>query len=43
MLKNKILQYRMVKGSVAPPKSFYVTTQMEKDRHTLIEQSVNLV
>ena len=41
---NEIQQYRMVKGRVAPPKClFHVATQIEKDRYTLIEQSVHLV
>ena len=33
-----------VKGRVAPPKYlFYVATQSEKDRYTLIDQSAHLV
>ena len=34
----------MVKGRVAPPKClFHVATQIENDRHTLIEQPEHLV
>ena len=34
----------MIKGKKAPPKClFYVTTQIEKDQYTLIEQSAHLV
>ena len=45
MLKIKyIQQYRMIKGRVAPPKCLlHVTNQIEKDQHTLIEQSTHLV
>ena len=34
----------MIKGRVVSPKSLlYVATQIEKDRYTLIEQSVHFV
>ena len=33
----------MVKGRVAPPKClFYVATQIEKDKYTLIEQLAHM-
>ena len=39
---NKIQQYGMVKSRAAPPKwLFHVVTCNEKDRYTLIEQSVH--
>ena len=38
---NGIQQYRMVNGKVAPPKCLLFTVkQIEKDWHTLIEQSI---
>ena len=44
MLKMKIEQYRKVKGIVTPLKClFYVVTQIEKDRYTLIDQPVQYV
>ena len=37
-------QYRMVKVRIVPPKClFYVATQIEKDKYTLIEQSAYLI
>ena len=35
---NGIQEYTMVKGKVPPKCLLYVVTEIEKDRHTLIEQ-----